>query len=276
MAVFRNAATGWENRPSGLSRRRKAGSDSDEDGNDLLAVDKNAGLTVSKEDWRAVCAVLVGQQADAEVGSRPRTKKASTSARTSSSTHKAEEPAEQSERRVTRGQARASEAKKRPADGSDDGGGFLAGDVGDDGGGFIPDSGDEEGGGFVPASDEEDESGSDTYSDQPPVESSDSEFGAPIRQKSTRSGKAAESKDADSDVDMDDWEDDMPRTLTDRQLREAKLAFALFFPGMDVNDPAFNTKRLGIKEVAEAAKTLKEQLSTNDVSIPHFSLHQLG
>jgi hypothetical protein len=222
---------------------------------------------VSRDDWRAVCAVLLGQQAESVPGGGKR-KRASEPARASGS--KRQGPTDEPERRVTRGQARAAatKAKQSQPEGSDEeGGGFIAEDAEDDaGGGFLPASGDEdEEGGFVPASDEEEVDGSDSdkYSDSI---SSDSEFGAPTRPKTTRGNVEATNDDSDGGVD-EDWEDDMPRTLTVRQLREAKSAFALFFPDMDMNDAALNTKKLGIKEVAEAAKRLKESLSADDVSL---------
>ncbi|CAE7182024.1 unnamed protein product [Rhizoctonia solani] len=244
MNVFRNAATGWESRP-GVRRR---------DSDDQMIVDKDTGLSVSQVDWRAVCAVLLGQKPDDD--EEPPKK------RTKAPEVEDLEP----ERRVTRGQARAAAKQAEPKmseaeDSDEEGGGFLV----EDEGGFIPGSDDEQGG-FQLASDEEmgdaqDASDSDQYSDDA---SSVSEFGAPSQPRATRSKKGV---DVDLDVDLDNnWENDMPRSLTVRQLKEAKLAFALFFPGVDESDPSLNTRRLGAKEVQEAAKALKESLSSNDVT----------
>ncbi|CAE6527547.1 unnamed protein product [Rhizoctonia solani] len=252
LSVFRNASTGWEHRP-GIPRRQRSGSDDEE------VMDKDAGLSVSQEDWRAVCAVLLGQKEDGDDVEEGRPTK-----KQKKSTRSQDKGQEQPERRVTRGQARAaakqveSPKKQIEAQDEDEGGGFLVED-----GGFIPGSDDEQGG-FIPASDEElgdaqDESDSDRYSDNDV--SSVSEFGAPTQPKSARLHK----EDLDLDLDIDDnWENDLPRSLTVRQLQEAKFAFALFFPGVDEKDPSLNTKRLGLKEVQEAAKTLKENLSSND------------
>ncbi|KAJ1302217.1 hypothetical protein OPQ81_001041 [Rhizoctonia solani] len=236
ISVFRNAATGWESRP-GVPRRRGSGSD------DEVLIDKDVGLSVSRQDWRAVCAVLLGQKEDVSEEERP---KQETKKRTWKVGAKDKQDREQPERR------RKIRAKR--------GGGFLV----EDGGG----GSDDEQGGFLPASDEEmedaqDGSDSDRYSDDNDA-SSVSEFGAPTQPKATRSRTKKNDSDVDMDVD-DNWENDMPRSLTVRQLREAKLAFALFFPGVDANDPSLNARRLGMKEVEEAAKTLKENLSSNDI-----------
>ncbi|KAG8707266.1 hypothetical protein FRC11_007555 [Ceratobasidium sp. 423] len=254
LSVFRNAATGWEHRPE-ISRRRKSGSD------DEVVVDKDAGLSVSQEDWRAVCAVLLGQKEDDPEEERPKKKRKKPTRSVAFQDKKQEQP----ERRVTRGQARAAakqvESPKKQIEEEDEdvGGGFLLED-----GGFIPASDDEQGG-FIPASDEElgeahDGSDSDRYSDEDDA-SSVSEFGA-TQPKSARPRK----EDLDVEMDIDySWEDDLPRSLTVRQLQEAKLAFALFFPGVDEKDPSLNTRRLGLKEVQDAAKMLKENLSSNDI-----------
>ncbi|KAL5637774.1 hypothetical protein ACGC1H_002139 [Rhizoctonia solani] len=256
--VFRNAATGWESRP-GAPRRR--GSESDNE----VPVDKDAGLSVLREDWRAVCAVLLGQKQDDEEEEEEEPPKK----RMKKSMRKPE--LEQPERRVTRGQARAAAKHTEPsnkniaAEDSDEGGGFL---LVEDEGGFVPGSDDEQGG-FLPPSDEEigdaqDGFDSDRYSDDDDA-SSVSESGAPTESKPTRSRTKKDELDADVDMD-DDWENNIPRSLTVRQLKEARLAFALFFPGVDANDPSLNTRRLGTKEVQQAAKALKENLTLNDIS----------
>ncbi|KAH7332744.1 hypothetical protein B0J17DRAFT_721899 [Rhizoctonia solani] len=264
--VFRNAATGWESRP-GAPRRRSSGSDEE-------AVDKDAGLSVLQADWRAVCAVLLGQKDEEDEEEEESPKK-----RMKRPTRKVDFEQEQPERRVTRRQARAAlkqaETNMEVEDSDEEGGGFLV----EDEGGFVPGSDDEKGG-FLPPSDEEmgdaqDGSDSDRYSDHDDA-SSVSEFGASAPSKPTRS----RAKD-DSVMDMDqedNWENDMPRSLTVRQLKEAKLAFALFFPAVDENDPSLNTRRLGMKEVQVAAKTLKENLLSNDISemLSMFSSAQDG
>lgn len=269
LTVFRNAATGWETRPRTAPRDKQA--DSDEEG---AEVDRDAGLVVSRDDWRAVCAVLVGQREDVEgetKGRKASGRKSEVKGQASGSKPRvAQKPsAEEPERRVTRRQARAAATETKPRSESPQGG-FIAGGSGDgEGGGFVPASDDEGGGGFGPASDDEDQegSGSDVYSDAPPSEgSTGSEFGPPSQQRMIHSKAAA--KDDDSDLSLDeDSGADIPLTLTVRQEREARLAFALFFPGVDANDPGLATKRIGIREVADAAKVLKEKLSTDDVSL---------
>ncbi|KAG9106813.1 hypothetical protein FRC07_008735, partial [Ceratobasidium sp. 392] len=145
-------------------------------------------------------------------------------------------------------------------DDDDEGGGFECNEE-EGGGGFEPDE-DAEGGGFE-LDDEEDEN-SDKYSDQSD-EDSGSEFGTSAGPRPTRA--AAKHKDEDDEDDEDDEEEefDIPQTLTARQEREARLAFALFFPDMDANDPALDQKKIGIREVGDAAKGLKEKLSTDDI-----------
>ncbi|CUA69438.1 hypothetical protein RSOLAG22IIIB_08459 [Rhizoctonia solani] len=262
MNVFRNAATGWESR-TGVPRRR--GSESDEE----VSVDKDAGLSVSREDWRAVCAVLLGQKEEEEEEEDNEEEEEPPKKRMKKSVRKTER--KQPERRVTRGQTRTATKQATPkkiieAEDSDEGGGFLVED--EEGGGFVPGSDDEQAG-FLPPSDEEmenaqDGSDSDRYSDDDA--SSVSEFGAPTRPKPTRSRTKKDELDVDVDAGLDDdWENDMPRSLTVRQLKEAKLAFALFFPSVDANDSSLNTRRLGTKEVEEAAKALKENLSSSDI-----------
>ncbi|CAE6444449.1 unnamed protein product [Rhizoctonia solani] len=260
MNVFRNAATGWESR-TGVPRRR--GSESDEE----VSVDKDAGLSVSREDWRAVCAVLLGQKEEEEEDNEE--EEEPPKKRMKKSVRKTER--KQPERRVTRGQTRTATKQATPkkiieAEDSDEGGGFLVED--EEGGGFVPGSDDEQAG-FLPPSDEEmenaqDGSDSDRYSDDDA--SSVSEFGSPTRPKPTRSRTKKDELEVDVDAGLDDdWENDMPRSLTVRQLKEAKLAFALFFPSVDANDSSLNTRRLGTKEVEEAAKALKENLSSNNI-----------
>ncbi|CAE6469298.1 unnamed protein product [Rhizoctonia solani] len=256
LSVFRNAATGWENQPG--MPRRWTGSD------DEAVVDKDTGLSVSQADWRAVCAVLLGQKEEEEEEEETPKKRKRGSKRQGESNSE-----EQPNRRVTRGQAQAAKRQKLVAeDSGEEGGGFLVEDsVG--GGRFSPGSDDEQDG-LLPGSDEDvgdalGGSDSDRYSDDDDA-SSVSDFGAPVAQ--TKPTRPKSKKDAESDVDMnmdDNWDGDMPRSLTVRQLREAKLAFALFFPGTGVTDASLNSKRLGIKEVQEAAKTLKENLSSNDI-----------
>ncbi|KAF8755578.1 hypothetical protein RHS01_05080 [Rhizoctonia solani] len=236
LSVFRNAATGWETRP-GIRRRR---SDSDDEG----AVDKDVGLSVSWPDWREVCAVLLNRKEDSKVEEETATR-SSGDQRTGSAAE-----------------------KRRREEESDEEGGFIIEDE-NKGGRFVPGSDDESGGSLYGSNEgagyAHSGSDSDRYSDNDD-DSSASEFRVSVAQaKSTRSKTK---NDADSDVDIDidgNWDEDMPRSLTVRQLREAKLAFALFFPGTDVADSRLNTKRLGVKEVREAAKTLKENLSSNDI-----------
>ncbi|KAG8744950.1 hypothetical protein FRC10_009185 [Ceratobasidium sp. 414] len=232
LAVFRNAATGWEN-----PRPRTVRQASDEDGE--AVVDKDAGLSVSKDDWRAVCAVLVGQAQEQE---EPEPSYTSRRARRKSSP----EP-----RLATRaatcdkGKARAND----PGPDSDEGGGFMLDE--------------DEDGGFELNGDEEVGSDSDGYSEESALsDDSASEFGAPTRPKTTRAAaKNTEEDEDDSGVETDD----MPLTLTARQEREARIAFALFFPDMDANDPALDAKKIGIREVGDAAKVLNEKIPTDDI-----------
>ncbi|KAG8740994.1 hypothetical protein FRC12_015826 [Ceratobasidium sp. 428] len=256
LTVFRNAASGWENpRP----RRPKPGSDDDKM---EVEEDKDAGLSVSKEDWRAVCAVLLGQQQEEseqpslkkQPGTRPSRRKAS--------------PAT-SDRRQTRASTRKGKAKApEPEPDSDEGGGFMFEDENNEGSGFVFEDDDEGGGGFE-LDDEEDEVGSDSdrYSEQSGDEDSGSEFGASAGPSRTTRGTTKQKDEEDEDgseLEMD-ADNEMPQTLTARQEREARLAFALFFPDMDPNDLTLDQKKIGIREVGDAAKTLKEKLLTDDI-----------
>ncbi|KAG9107591.1 hypothetical protein FRC07_008605, partial [Ceratobasidium sp. 392] len=143
-------------------------------------------------------------------------------------------------------------------DDDDEGGGFER-DEEEGGGGVEPDEDDEGGGGFE-LDDEEDEN-SDKYSDQSDDDSG-SEFGTSAGLRPTRTTTKRKEEEDEED---EEEEFDIPQTLTARQEREARLAFALFFPDMDANDPALAQKKIGIREVGEAAKTLKEKLSTDDI-----------
>ncbi|KAG8695531.1 hypothetical protein FRC09_009095 [Ceratobasidium sp. 395] len=248
LTVFRNAASGWENpRP----RRAKPGSD---DEMEVEIEDKDAGLLVSKEDWRAVCAVLLGQQQ--EEPEQPSRKKQPGTRPSRRNTSPATSDRRQT-RAATRGKGKAKAPEPEPD--SDEGGGFVSEDDDDEG----------EGGRGFELDDEEDEVGSDSdrYSEQSGDEDSGSEFGASAGPSRTTRGTTKqkdEEDDDDSELEMD-VDDDMPQTLTTRQEREARLAFALFFPDMDPNDPTLDQKKIGIREVGDAAKTLKEKLSTDDI-----------
>ncbi|THH19610.1 hypothetical protein EW146_g1599 [Bondarzewia mesenterica] len=57
-----------------------------------------------------------------------------------------------------------------------------------------------------------------------------------------------------------------PKGLTLRQKREALLAFALFFPDVDPGDtPMLSAKRLGVRELANAARALREKISAEQM-----------
>ncbi|KAG8774962.1 hypothetical protein FRC12_001723 [Ceratobasidium sp. 428] len=255
LTVFRNAASGWENpRP----RRPKPGSDDEME----VEEDKDAGLSVSKEDWRAVCAVLLGQQQ--EELEQPSRKKQPGTRPSRRNTSPATSDRRQT-RASTRGKGKAKAPEPEPE--SDEGGGFVFEDDNNEGSGFVFED-DEEGGGGFELDDEEDEAGSDSdrYSEQSD-EDSGSEFGASAGPSRTTRGTTKqkdEEQEDGSELEMD-ADDDMPQTLTARQEREARLAFALFFPDMDPNDPALDQKKIGIREVGDAAKTLKEKLLTDDI-----------
>ncbi|KAG8681935.1 hypothetical protein FRC09_017134 [Ceratobasidium sp. 395] len=244
LTVFRNAASGWENpRP----RRLKPGSDDEME----VEEDKDAGLSVSKEDWRAVCAVLLGQQHQSE--NNEETERPSRKKQPSRPSRPATSDQRQT-RAATRGKGKAKAPEPEPDS--------------DEGGGFVFEDDEDEGGGGFELDDEEDEVGSDSdrYSEQSD-EDSGSEFGASAGPSRTTRGttKPKDEEDEDgSELEMD-VDDDMPQTLTARQEREARLAFALFFPDMDPNDPALDQKKIGIREVGDAAKTLKEKLLTDDI-----------
>ncbi|QRV81857.1 hypothetical protein RhiJN_09872 [Ceratobasidium sp. AG-Ba] len=227
LTVFRNAATGWED----VRAKPRAGAEE--------PVDRDAGLLVSKDDWRAVCSVLLGQAQEEEAAGTA-TGRQATSTPSRAATGEG--------RRQTRSQGKAK--AKLPEPGPDS----------DEGGGFVPDRDeDEEAGGFEL---EEEEAGSDSdrYSepDEDEGEDSASEFGD--RRRTRRARKA---EDDDEGIELE--ADDLPLALTERQKREARMAFALFFPDMDPNDPRLDTKKIGIREVGEAAKALKEKLSTEDI-----------
>lgn len=271
LTVFRNAATGWETRPRAGPRTKQTNSD-----DEASEVDRDAGLVVSRDDWRAVCAVLVGQrgEVEGEVKGKKASGRASVAKRQpSGSKRQAVQKTSvvvEPEPRVTRRQTRAAAAKPKDRSESPAGGSIPDGSgVNEEEGGFLLPLDDEDGGGFAPPSDDEgpEGSGSGSYSDSAPSEpSSGSEFGGTTRPRASHSKTVA--RDEDSDFGPDEDEDTgagLPLTLTARQEREARMAFALFFPGVDTDDPALATKRIGIREVADAAKVLKEKLSTDDI-----------
>ncbi|KAG9088632.1 hypothetical protein FS749_002015 [Ceratobasidium sp. UAMH 11750] len=244
LAVFRNAATGWEN-----PRPRTARQEPEEDGGEAV-MDKDAGLSVSKDDWRAVCAVLLGQ-AQEEDQDEPE------ASNTSRRSRRKPSPAEARPATGERRQARDKGKTKAQDPDSDEGGGFMLEEEEDQ----------DDAGGFEWNEEEEDagSSDSDRYSESASGDSA-SEFGAPSNRPRTTRAAAAKTMGEDED-DSEVESDDTPLTLTARQEREARVAFALFFPGVDANDPGLHTKKIGIREVGDAAKALKEKLSTDDVSL---------
>lgn len=95
----------------------------------------------------------------------------------------------------------------------------------------------------------------------------DSDYGAQVAGKTskrtTRSRRKAKEASPDESASGSG-----SITLTSRQRKECKTAFALFFP--DVPEKDLSQQRLKIKEVADAAKTLKERMTTEEVSFSKF------
>lgn len=95
----------------------------------------------------------------------------------------------------------------------------------------------------------------------------DSDYGARVpgktSKRTTRSRRKAKEASPDESTSGSGF-----ITLTSRQRKECKTAFALFFP--DVPEKDLSEQRLKIKEVADAAKTLKERMTTEEVSLPRF------
>ncbi|KAG8919635.1 hypothetical protein FRC01_001189 [Tulasnella sp. 417] len=114
--------------------------------------------------------------------------------------------------------------------------------------------------------DEDDEDDEDVYAQSDDSEAEedegDSDYGgrgtAKAAKRTTRSRGKAKEVSSDEDASGSGF-----ITLTSRQRKECKAAFALFFP--DVPQDELSEQRLKIKELAEAAKTLKERMTTEEI-----------
>ncbi|KIO25201.1 hypothetical protein M407DRAFT_244143 [Tulasnella calospora MUT 4182] len=114
--------------------------------------------------------------------------------------------------------------------------------------------------------DEDDEEDEDAYAQSDDSEGeedeADSDYGGggagKAVKRTTRSRGKARELSPDEDASGSGF-----ITLTSRQKKECKAAFALFFP--DVPENELSEQRLKIKEVADAAKTLKERMTTEEI-----------
>ncbi|KAG8914529.1 hypothetical protein FRC00_012749 [Tulasnella sp. 408] len=114
--------------------------------------------------------------------------------------------------------------------------------------------------------DEDDEDDEDVYAQSDDSEGeedeADSDYGGrgagKAVKRTTRSRGKAKEVSPDEDASGSGF-----ITLTTRQKKECKAAFALFFP--DVPENELSGQRLKIKEVADAAKTLKERMTTEEI-----------
>lgn len=212
LVVFKNAASGWS---SSHTER------------DQVSIES----TVSRKDFRAVCAVLLDTGDEAP----------------SPSTNVSAEPP---------------------------GGGFLLDEDVDmiEGGGFIVplgsrnhgDSGDDSGDAYqYPDSDPETDAGDDSvdeYMDSP-------RKNAPQHTRSTRSSRKRHRMALSDDDEV--AEPDKPKALSSRQKKDARLAFALFFP--EVEDSNLDTQKIMIKDIIRVANVLKEKIKAEEVRTLTFN-----
>ena len=189
LTVLRNAASGWN---SGARRN---------EGHDVLA---DEGGVVSRKDWRAVCAALLGGTED-EMSE----KHDSDSAADSNGTDSADEYV--------------------GSDGVDSDSGRGAGSEGQD-------------------SDEE-------YVDRPRT--------GPNKGGQRRAGGARKTRSGGRRA-RSPVQGHGEQTLTTRQRRECRAAFALFFP--DAGDKELEQQRIGIRDISRVAALLKEKISAEEVS----------
>lgn len=83
----------------------------------------------------------------------------------------------------------------------------------------------------------------------------------------TTAGKSKGKARLDSPLTSDESEDEVrSRRLSIRQKNDCRAAFALFFPDLASDSPELEKKRLNIKDMANAANSIKEKLSAEDVS----------
>ncbi|KAG9005349.1 hypothetical protein FRB90_010425 [Tulasnella sp. 427] len=115
---------------------------------------------------------------------------------------------------------------------------------------------------------EDDEDDEDVYaqsddSDED-AEDADSDYGARATGMGKTPKRATRSQRKSKDASLDeDGSSSGIITLTHRQRKECKIAFALFFP--DVEEKELADQRLKIKEVADAFKILKERMTTEEI-----------
>lgn len=84
------------------------------------------------------------------------------------------------------------------------------------------------------------------------------------RPSATKSSKSKGKSQLDSPMSSDEGED-VARTLSSRQKRDCRAAFALFFPDLSSDSAGLDKRRVTIKDVARCAGLLKEKLTAEDV-----------
>lgn len=104
--------------------------------------------------------------------------------------------------------------------------------------------------------------------DDAPSEDGGSDYGAagpskPPKRPTTRKTRSKAKQVSDSESVEGRY------TLTTRQRKECRVAFALFFPV--VGDKELSKKRLLIKDIAQAARSLNQRLATEEVRLPFVS-----
>ena len=231
LAVFRNAASGWSQMDVNIEGQ-----------------DEQQGV-VSRKDFQAICAALLDSHEGESEGF-------------------------------------AVEGTNVP-----EGGGFLIDDTNiSEGGGFlIDDTNISEGGGFLVEDTEtlsrtrrstrfrgshidgeesdftpesEGEGYKDPYSESEEETSADEYVEVPSTRRSNRSRKFKTKLPSDSDDSEE--EDPTSKPLSPQQHKDARLAFALFFP--DVPSSDLEKQRIMIKDIDRVAKLLKEKLKAEEVS----------
>ncbi|THV08234.1 hypothetical protein K435DRAFT_771788 [Dendrothele bispora CBS 962.96] len=234
LSVFKNAASGWNDDHPKSSRSRGSRFAMDVDSEDSEKV----GM-ISREDWRAVCAILLEQQSG--FGQ-------STSEATSSPVSISEPPTRPTTRGSSRRASRGVSLDVNPE--------ILAEDSDDD-----EDFHQEE---------DDDDGGEDEYVDPDfTASSSRRRRHAPTRGTTSANAKSRRSRGHNSDSDISEYDSDdehettKPKLLTARQKQTCLATFALFFPEAEPDE--LPQKRIMIKDLQRVAALLKEKIKAEEM-----------
>ncbi|KAF5373674.1 hypothetical protein D9758_000866 [Tetrapyrgos nigripes] len=235
--VFRNAASGWDDNHAKFSLPRGSGSTVDAGGSENVEM-------ISREDWRAVCAILIEQQGGLVEGPSEALSLPGSSPPLTPSTRPT---TRQSSRRTSRGASLSGGAQILVEDSDDDRDQYQEEEE-------VPDD----------AEDEEyvdlDASASHRRRRQP--------AGGSASAKTRR----ARGRAADSDIsEYDDNESDSDsgaahkksKSLTARQKEACLTSFALFFPDVDPND--LPKKKIMLRDIQRVAGLLKEKIKAEEM-----------